>query len=107
MPKKKSTAKTNGLSKAASKNLSKPRTATTGTVFQLKIALNDIRPPIWRRVQTKDCTLANLHDIIQVSMGWQESHLHLFQIGEDRRCRHWRWCRRRGWRWRRLGRWRR
>ena len=60
------------------------RQGRTGTVFQLKITLNDIRPPIWRRVQTKDCTLAKLHDIIQVSMGWQDSHLHLFEIGEDR-----------------------
>lgn len=31
--------------------------------------LKDVKPPIWRRVVTKDCTLAKLHDIIQVSMG--------------------------------------
>lgn len=58
--------------------------SATGTVFQLKITLIDIKPPIWRRVQTRDCTLAKLHAIIQVSMGWFNSHLHLFEIGEDR-----------------------
>jgi len=87
MPKKKSNAQKNGLSTAVTKSRPKPRKApvkaATGTGFQLKITLNDIKPPIWRRVQTKDCTLAKLHDIIQVSMGWFNSHLHLFQIGED------------------------
>jgi len=74
-------SKQHDLTKAVPRK--RPAKAATGTVFQLKITLADIRPPIWRRVQTKDCTLAQLHDIIQVSMGWHESHLHLFQIGED------------------------
>lgn len=53
-------------------------------IYQLKIALRDIKPPIWRRVQTKDCSLGKLHDIIQACMGWQECHLHLFEIaGEE------------------------
>src|SRR5262249_43160986 len=42
------------------------------------------RPPIWRRVQTKDCTLAKLHDIIQVVLGWEDYHLHEFEIGDQR-----------------------
>ena len=53
------------------------------TVYQLKITLRDIRPPVWRRVQVKDCTLAKLHDIIQTVMGWTESHLHAFEIGGE------------------------
>lgn len=61
-----------------------PAKSARGSVYQLKITLNDIRPPIWRRVQTKDCTLSMLHDIIQAVMGWDDYHLHLFEIGEDR-----------------------
>src|SRR5271167_4667106 len=84
MPKKKTNPKQNGLSRAVSKARPKPKKApaksATGTVFQLKITLNDIRPPIWRRLQTKDCTLANLDNIIQVSMGWEGYHLHEFEI---------------------------
>jgi Plasmid pRiA4b ORF-3-like protein len=56
----------------------------TGTLFQLKITLKDVKPAIWRRVVTRDCTLARLHDIIQLSMGWEDSHLHLFAIGGER-----------------------
>jgi hypothetical protein len=57
--------------------------AKSATVYQLKITLNDIRPPVWRRVLTRDCTLARLHDIIQVVMGWEDYHLHLFEIGGE------------------------
>jgi hypothetical protein len=53
-------------------------------VYQLKIALRHIKPPIRRRVQVKNCTLARLHDIIQVSMGWDDYHLHEFDIGDER-----------------------
>jgi hypothetical protein len=53
-------------------------------VYQLKITLKNIRPPVWRRVQVKDCTLAKLHDIIQTCMGWNDYHLHEFEIGEER-----------------------
>jgi DNA invertase Pin-like site-specific DNA recombinase len=50
-------------------------------IYQLKITLKDIRPPIWRRVQVRsDATLAQLHWVIQISMGWTNSHLHSFNI---------------------------
>ena len=53
------------------------------TVYQLKITLDGIDPPIWRRVQVEDSTLADLHAVIQVSMGWCNSHLHMFAIGGE------------------------
>jgi hypothetical protein len=59
----------------------KKGTGGTGKVYQLKIALKDIRPPIWRRVIVPDCTLPFLHDVIQFAMGWQDSHLHEFEFG--------------------------
>ena len=49
-------------------------------VFQFKITLKEIKPPIWRRIQTKDCTLDKLHEHIQTAMGWTNSHLHQFEI---------------------------
>jgi hypothetical protein len=53
----------------------------TDTVFQIKITLRSIVPPIWRRIQTTDCTLGELHGIIQVAMGWEFEHLYRFGIG--------------------------
>ena len=35
--------------------------------FQLKISLRHVMPAIWRRVQMDDCTLDELHDIIQIA----------------------------------------
>jgi hypothetical protein len=55
----------------------------TDVIYQLKITLKDIRPPIWRRVQVKDCTLARLHDVIQTCLGWEGYHLHAFEIGGE------------------------
>jgi hypothetical protein len=53
---------------------------TVDTVFQFKITLVGTKPPIWRRVQTKDGTLGVLHDIIQTAMGWENYHMHQFII---------------------------
>ncbi len=54
---------------------------TDQTIYQLKITLKDIRPPIWRRVQVpSSTTLSQLHLIIQAAMGWWNCHLHQFSI---------------------------
>jgi len=54
---------------------------TNPSIYQLKITLQDVRPPIWRRVQVdSDTTLSKLHRIIQASMGWTNSHLHAYLI---------------------------
>lgn len=51
------------------------------SIYQLKITLRDIRPPIWRRVLVRsDATLGHLHWVIQLAMGWTNSHLHSFSI---------------------------
>ena len=51
-------------------------------VYQIKISLRDIRPPIWRRLEVlSDTKLEELHLIFQVSMGWEDYHLHQFTIG--------------------------
>src|SRR5437660_9330923 len=48
-------------------------------LYQLKITLRDILPPIWRRIQVPaGMRLSRLHDVVQVAMGWTDSHLHQF-----------------------------
>ena len=50
-------------------------------IYQLKVTLNGVRPPIWRRVLVHgDTTLGQLHWVIQISMGWTNSHLHSFRV---------------------------
>jgi hypothetical protein len=50
-------------------------------VYQLKIVLSGIKPPIWRSIQVKNnITLPELHRIIQTVLGWQNYHLHSFLI---------------------------
>lgn len=52
-----------------------------GRSYVLKITLNDTNPPVWRRfVVPASITLDRLHDVIQIVMGWQDSHLHEFNI---------------------------
>jgi len=61
------------------------RITTTTRIFQLKIQLRRVRPPVWRRVLVPgEITLAELHDVIQAAMGWTDSHLHLFDVGDAR-----------------------
>ena len=51
------------------------------SVYQLKVTLDDSKPPIWRRILVpENITLYNLHDILQIVMGWTDSHLHMFTI---------------------------
>ena len=50
-------------------------------VYQIKIALRYSKPPIWRRLLVPDSiSLFKLHQIIQIAMGWTDSHLHQFVI---------------------------
>ncbi|HKL22776.1 MAG TPA: hypothetical protein VJ904_13295 [Tichowtungia sp.] len=54
-------------------------------MIQLKISLKFIRPPIWRRGGLPDnYTLGNLHEVIQISMGWHNGHMHRFEINHSR-----------------------
>jgi hypothetical protein len=48
-------------------------------MYQLKITINGIKPPIWRRILvSENITLYKLHHIIQESFGWTNSHLYFF-----------------------------
>jgi len=56
------------------------------SAYQLKITLSGTRPAIWRRVRvSSSTTLAELHGIVQISMGWMDSHLHMFATSDGQR----------------------
>lgn len=49
------------------------------SIYQIKVMLKGSKPPIWRRLWVENTTrLDELHQIIQVAMGWQFAHLHQF-----------------------------
>jgi hypothetical protein len=53
----------------------------TPQIYQIKITLRGTKPPVWRRIQAPgDITLAKLHQILQVVMGWWNEHLHAFRV---------------------------
>jgi hypothetical protein len=57
------------------------RKADGNLVFQLEVTLKESKPPIWRRFQVPgSLTLAALHNVLQIMMGWTDSHLHRFII---------------------------
>ena len=50
-------------------------------IYQIKITLLGSDPLIWRSIQVAGNTnLRQLHEIIQVAMGWTNSHLYQFHI---------------------------
>ncbi|MST94193.1 MAG: plasmid pRiA4b ORF-3 family protein [Pedosphaera sp.] len=54
-------------------------------IYQLKVVLLGSAPPVWRRLQVPgDATLDWLHAVLQVAIGWTNSHLHAFMVGADR-----------------------
>jgi len=64
------------------KQLRDKRQAITkpGAIYQFKVTLKESHPPIWRRIQVPDCTLGELHEVLQVVMDWGNSHLHQFIV---------------------------
>jgi hypothetical protein len=59
--------------------------ASSPTVHQLKIGLQGAAPPLWRRLQIPSAaSLGFLHDVIQVTFGWEGYHLHRFRDGRGR-----------------------
>jgi hypothetical protein len=60
-----------------------PTIATPTPIYHLKISLEGIEPVIWRRLQVPGtANLGWLHAVIQVAMGWTNSHLHQFVVGK-------------------------
>ncbi|MFH0984573.1 MAG: plasmid pRiA4b ORF-3 family protein [Candidatus Omnitrophota bacterium] len=55
----------------------------TNKICQFRIALQDVSPPIWRRILVQsDISLHRLSSTILLAMGWSGGHLHQFEINE-------------------------
>ena len=55
-------------------------------VYQFKVTLKDIRPPVWRRIQVpENYSFWELHVAILDAMGWLGYHLHAFEIFNPKR----------------------
>lgn len=65
-----------------------PTTNTTEKpqqIYQIKVTLLGTDPPIWRRLLVPaDLTLEQLHNVLQIAMGWEDCHMHEFRIGQQR-----------------------
>lgn len=52
------------------------------TDYRVRVTLIDVDPPVWREVLVPgDLTLRDLHEVLQIILGWNDSHLHLFEYG--------------------------
>ena len=61
------------------------KSAVPPEIYQLKVTLLGTSPPIWRRLLAPaDVTLAQLHDVLQAAMGWEDGHMHEFSVGQRR-----------------------
>ncbi len=57
---------------------------TAAGVLRLRVDLEWAKPPIWRRVEVPACaTLGQLHEVLQAAFGWDGSHLHSFDDGDQ------------------------
>lgn len=53
--------------------------------LQLKITLEHVEPAVWRRLVVSDAlSFAQLHKVIQRAMGWEDYHLHEFELASPR-----------------------
>jgi hypothetical protein len=51
-------------------------------VYQMKVTLLGLKPPIWRRfLVSPEMNLGSLHEVLQTVMGWENAHLHEFEAG--------------------------
>ena len=65
-----------------------PKPLAKRQAYTLRVDLLHIKPPIWRRlVVASDLTMDQFHAVIQAAFGWENAHLHSFELlspGYDR-----------------------
>ena len=60
-------------------------TPALGDVYELRVTLRYIEPAVRRSVRVPaDLVLGQLHDVLQAAFGWQNCHLHDFQVDDIR-----------------------
>ncbi|MBS3821651.1 MAG: plasmid pRiA4b ORF-3 family protein [Planctomycetes bacterium] len=56
----------------------------TQRIYQIRVTLNGSKPPIWRELAVPfHIVLGELHEVIQVAMGWEDCHMHQFRKGKE------------------------
>jgi hypothetical protein len=55
------------------------------TVLQVRITIEDVVPTVWRGLLMPGAvSLAKMHRMFQTAVGWTDSHLHAFTMGNQR-----------------------
>jgi hypothetical protein len=71
--------------KSTTQNRTKAAATATPGIYQFKVTLDGVKPTVWRRIQLPgDASFWDLHCAINDAMGWEDMHLHAFQIGDKR-----------------------
>ncbi|MGO8700486.1 MAG: plasmid pRiA4b ORF-3 family protein [Limisphaerales bacterium] len=67
---------------SSAKRAQSPGAPSGAPTYQIKITLELVKPAIWRRLSVPgNASLGWLHAVIQLAMGWTNSHLHQFAAG--------------------------
>ena len=55
--------------------------ASERMILQLRAVLRGVSPLVWRRLLVpSDTSIVQLHEVLQVAFGWEDMHLHRFEI---------------------------
>jgi hypothetical protein len=50
-------------------------------IYQLRAVLRGISPLVWKRLLVRgDSTVAQLDEVLQIAVGWDDEHLNRFEI---------------------------
>ncbi|MGI2326946.1 plasmid pRiA4b ORF-3 family protein [Planococcus sp. YIM B11945] len=50
-------------------------------IYQFKVTLKDVKPPVWRRLQVdSEMSFYDFHYVLQSSFGWTDSHLPMLNV---------------------------
>lgn len=53
-------------------------------IVTLRVSIESTIPEVWRRIEVRnDATASDLHEVLQAAMGWTDSHLHQFWMGDE------------------------
>jgi len=61
------------------------RSSEPVNTYRVHVSLREIDPPIWRLLELSSrTTLKQFHRILQIAMGWEDSHLHEYIVDGQR-----------------------
>ena len=58
-----------------------PLFSSKASGFELEVTLRGVKPVVWRRLRVSaSLSLRELHHVLQIALGWDDKHLHQFDI---------------------------